>query len=219
MPSMPATGADLRDGLDRHFLAELRLRVLGAVLVVLPGDAREHLLQLRLVDAVLLGVRGREQRERRGRRHAGERAVVRRVRHDEARVARVLQLLDADRHHQVVGAAGDGVGRVADGLAAGGAHVLEPGDRLVRDLERLGEHEPGDAAAHRAEPVGVDLLGVDAGRLVGLLGGVDEQVLGSLVPVLAEGRAAHADDRDAVLDAVAGHDVLLRAGSRPASRL
>src|SRR5262249_39018925 len=74
----------LRDSLDRHFLPELRLRVLGAVLVVLPGDAGKHLLQLGFVDAVLLGVRGREQREGGRRRHVGERAVVRRVRPGEA---------------------------------------------------------------------------------------------------------------------------------------
>src|SRR5262249_46966354 len=115
-----------------------------------------------------------------------------------------------DRHHEIIGAAGDGVGRVADGLAAGGAHVLQPSDWLVRDLERLGEHEPGDAAGHGAEPVGVDLLRVDAGRLVRVASGVDEQVVGPLVPLLAEGRAAHADDGDAILDAVAGHASLLR---------
>src|SRR5262249_80534 len=54
------------------------------------------------------------------------------------------------------------------------------------------------------------LLGVDAGRLVRIPGGVDEQVVGPLVPVLAEGSAAHADDGDTILDAVAGHAGLLR---------
>ena len=34
------------------------------------------------------------------------------------------------------------------------------------------------------------------------VGGVDEQVVGALVPVLAEGRAPHADDGDPVPDAV-----------------
>src|SRR5439155_23616543 len=121
----------LADRLDRHLLAELRLRVLGAVLVVLPGDAGEHLLQLILLDAVLPRVGGGEEREGRRRGHAGERAVVGRVRHHEPREAGVLQLLDPDGHDEVVGAARDRVGRVADRLAAGRAHVLEPGTRLV----------------------------------------------------------------------------------------
>src|SRR5437773_1038043 len=58
----------LLDRLDRHFLAELRLRVLRAVLVVLPRDPREDVLQPVLLDAVLLRVGGREERERRRRR-------------------------------------------------------------------------------------------------------------------------------------------------------
>src|SRR5262249_58456182 len=70
----------------------------------------------------------------------------------------------------------------------------------------------GDPAAKGAEPVRVDLLGVDTRRLVRIPGRIDEQVVGPFVPVLAEGRAAHADDRDAVLDAVACHGGLLARG-------
>src|SRR5581483_12219812 len=47
------------DGLHRDLTPELRTRVHGTVLVVLPRDAREDVLQLVLVDAVLLRIRGR----------------------------------------------------------------------------------------------------------------------------------------------------------------
>src|SRR5262249_25999193 len=119
--------------------------------------------------------------------------------------AGVLELLDADRHHEVVGAAGDGVGRIAERLAARGAHVLEAGDGLVRYLERFGEHEPPDAPPHPPQPVRVDPMRVDSGGAMGFRRGIDEQILRPLVPVLAERRAAHADDGDAVLDTVASH--------------
>src|SRR5947207_951738 len=58
------------DRLLRHFLAELRTRVERAVLVILPRDARDHVLELGLVDAELPGVGGRQQAEggRRGER-------------------------------------------------------------------------------------------------------------------------------------------------------
>ena len=46
---------------------------------------------------------------------------------------------------------------------------------------------------------------VDAGRRERVAGGVDEQVVGALVPVLAERRAAHADDGDPVADPVRCH--------------
>src|SRR5262249_12876725 len=66
------------------------------------------------------------------------------------------------------------------------------------------------AVAPLTVPVGVALFRGDAGRLVRVPGGVDEQVISPLVPLLAEGRAAHADDGDAILDAVACHAGLLR---------
>ena len=66
---------------------------------------------------------------------------------------------------------------------------------------------PGE---QRAEPERVDV--VERRRrptLSASWDGVDEQVVDALVPVLAEGRAAHADDRHAVPDPVAGHAKLL----------
>jgi len=45
--------------------------------------------------------------------------------------------------------------------------------------------------------------------------GIDEEIVRTLVPMLAELGAPHADDRDAILDAVAGHAVLLSASDAP----
>ena len=204
-PRSPATFGDVADRLDRHLAPELRTRVAGAVVVVLPRDVRHRLAQLVGVDAVLVGVRGRDHREhrRRGERAAG--AVVRRRDRVEALVAAVLHLLDADRHRDVVGTRRHRVRGLAQRLGAGGAEVLDPGDRLVLELQRAGERDAAHAALRGAEPVGVDVVLVDAGRRVRLVGGVDEQVVEALVPVLDEGRAPHPDDRDPVLDPVASH--------------
>ena len=49
--------------------------------------------------------------------------------------------------------------------------------------------------------------------------GVDQQVVGALVPVLAERRAPHADDRDAILDAVRSHVRLSVSQPRTGPRL
>ena len=76
----------------------------------------------------------------------------------QAGEARVLQLLDADGHGDVVGAAGHGVAGVAERLGAGGAVVLEPAHRLVVDLERARQREPALAGEERAEPEGVDVV-------------------------------------------------------------
>src|SRR5205807_3433239 len=115
------------------------------------------------------------------------------------------QLLAADGHGRVDGTGRDCVARVAERLRPGGAHVLQPGDGLVVELQRPREREPRDARAHGAEPVGVDVVLGDAGRVEGGCGRVDQQVLGALVPVLAELRAAHADDGDSIADALRSH--------------
>ena len=91
-------------------------------------------------------------------------AVVGRGADDEAGVPGVLELLDADRHGDVVRAGGDGVAGVAERLAAGGAEVLDVGDRLVLDLQRTAERQAGQARAHRAEPERVDVVELDARR-------------------------------------------------------
>jgi hypothetical protein len=170
--------------------------------VVLPGDAREDVLHLVGVDAVLLGVGRGEQAERRWGSDGGGGAVVGRRRDDEAGVAGVLELLDADRHRQVVGTRGDRIAGVAERLRPRRAHVLQAADRPVVDLQRPAQREAGEARAHRAEPEGVDVIEADAGRLQRRRRRVDEQVVGGAVPVFAERRAAHADDGDLVADPV-----------------
>ena len=190
------------DGLLGHFLAELRPRVQRAVAVVLPRNAGEDLLHGVLVEPVLVGV-GRCQQAERGRcRDGGVGAVAGRAGAGETRVARVLQLLHADGHHHVVGARRHCVGSVAECLRAGGAHVLEPGDRLVVELQRLGQRQARDARAHRAEPEGVNVVLFDARRCVRLVCGVGEHVIDAAVPVLAELGATHSDDRDLVANAM-----------------
>src|SRR4029453_19655407 len=82
----------------------------------------------------------------------------------KARDARVLQLLDADRHRNVVGAGGDRVARVAERLGAGGAVVLEPAHRLVVDLERAREREARVPGVERAAPKRGELGGGGAPR-------------------------------------------------------
>ncbi|MGR6997526.1 hypothetical protein ACU686_04455 [Yinghuangia aomiensis] len=70
---------------------------------------------------------------------------------------------------------------------------------LFLQLQRLGQDHAAHAGLRGAEPERVDVVLGDAGRLEGVLRGVDQQVVGALVPGLDEGRAAHADDGDAVL--------------------
>jgi hypothetical protein len=70
------------------------------------------------------------------------------------------------------------------------------------DLERPAQREARQPRTHRAEPEGVDIVDRDAGT--GERGGrrLHEQIVGALVPVLAEVRAAEPHDRHAIADAV-----------------
>ena len=127
------------DRLQRDLAPELRARVAGAVVVVLPRDAGEHVAHLLVAHAVALAVRGRAHREhrRRGERAAG--AVAGRLgRADEPLVAAVLDLLDADRHRDVVGAARHRVRGVAQRLGARRAVVLDPASPACRAAAAAG---------------------------------------------------------------------------------
>src|SRR5262249_18007834 len=65
--------------------------------------------------------------------------------------------------------------------------------------------EAAVAGEEGAEPERVDVTEGDARGAERLLGGVDQQVAGALVPVLAERRAPHAHDRHPIPDPVARH--------------
>ena len=195
-------GADL---LGAGLPPELGPLVAGAVVVVLLGDLGHDHAQLVGVDAVALGVGGQVHgvHGRRGERPAG--AVGGRVVARQALVAAVLHLLHTDGHGHVVGAGGHGVAGLAQGFGARGAEVLDQAHRLVDQLQRAGQVHAAGARHGGAQPVGVDVLGLDARRLVGRVRRLDEQVVGAGVPPLPEAGAAHPDDGDLVLDAVRAH--------------
>ena len=194
------------DRLGAHLALELGARVAGAVVMVLGGDVSEHAAQLVLVDTELLRVGRHDHAVHGGRRQRAVGAIGGHLPCPHgALVAAVLDLLDTDSHRNVVGARGDGVGGAAQRLRAGGAVVLHVGDGFALDLERTSERDATVPGHGGAEPVGVDRVLVDAGGSEGLVGGVDHQVVGALVPTFAERRAAHPDDGNAVLDPVRTH--------------
>ena len=197
----------LEHGLLGDAVAQVRLRVLRAVVVALHRDMRHRALEVFLVDAVLGAVGRGELRERARRRDVGPGHVLQRAATAlrQAAVAGVLELLDAERERDVDRAGGDRVHRTAERLGAGRAVVLHARDRDVRQAQRHGERHARLADVllldRRAEPRRLDLLALDARVLQRLLEGVDHQVLGVLVPVLAELRAPHAEDHDLVFNA------------------
>ena len=73
------------------------------------------------------------------------------------------------------------------------------------NLQRAAHGETRGCGLRGAEPERIDVALVDACGGIGALGCVDDQVVERLVPVLGEGCAAHADDRDLVLDAMRTH--------------
>ena len=204
-PRPPARRGEAQDRLLGDLAPELGPRVPGPVVVVLHGDGRQHVGHGLLVDAVLLGVGRGDHGEHRGRGERPRRAVARRVHGVQALEPAVLDLLRPDRHGHVVGAGRHRVDGAAQGLGAGGAVVLDPGDGLVLQLEGAGQRDAAHAALRRAEPVGVDVVLVDPGRGEGLGAGIDDQVVEALLPQLGELGAAHPDDGHLVADAVRSH--------------
>jgi len=71
--------------------------------IVLPRDAGQHILHLVGIDAVLLRIRGSQQREEGRGGELGGSSVVDRSRGHQPREAAVLQLLDTDGHGHVDG--------------------------------------------------------------------------------------------------------------------
>jgi hypothetical protein len=178
------------------------VRVERAVAAVLARDHRQvlarHAVALH-VDGCVLG----EQVRR-----AGAARMPPEVRHlpalgNQARPRRdVAHLLDAEHEHDVVDAGGDRERRVADRVAAPGAGVLDPRDRLWEEAQRVGEARAGDRLAanqpaeRRRQPGSFESRRVDspAGALETGAVGVARKLLVAGVEALAEGRHASGDD-------------------------
>ena len=198
----------IEHGVDGDLVAQVRLGVLGAVVVALDGDVRHGVLEVLGVDLVLGAIGGGELGEAPRCRGVGVDHVVERPAPAlrQAAVAGVLELLHAHGERDVGGAGGHRVDRAAERLGAAGAVVLHPRHRDEGQPQR--HRQRGRRLADvllldcGGEPRGVDLLGVDAGVGDSLGVGLHHQVVGLLVPALAELGAAHAEDDDLVLDAL-----------------
>ena len=75
------------------------------------------------------------------------------------------------------------------------------GDMYNKVSVLLDQHLNNEVARQLMEEYPVDVVLLDARRGVRVLRRLDEHVVDRTVPALAERRAAHADDRDLVLDA------------------
>src|SRR5260221_6425164 len=200
----------LQHGVVGDLVLQMRLRIAAAIVVALHRDMRHRLLEVVARHAVLGAVGGGELGEAAGRRDIGPEHRIERAAPAlrQPAIAGVLELFDAERQRDVAGAGGNGVGRAAERLGTRGAIVLDAGHRDVRQPERHGERHARLAYMllldRGREPCRVDLAGLDAGVLRRLLIGLDDEVVGVAIPALAELRAAHAEDRDLVPDAL-GH--------------
>ena len=150
-------------------LADLRVRIADAVLVVLGGDARER---VRLV-APALEIEAGDLAE-----DAGKAAVdigllahiggLEQVASDLGR-GRRRHLLGADDQHDARGLGGDRVQSLMHGGRAGGAGILDPGGALEAQIGRGLQHQRGgeilrrEAGVEMAEHDLVDVAGGDAG--------------------------------------------------------
>src|SRR5438034_695606 len=92
---------------------------------------------------------------------------------------------------------GDREAGVAEGVHARGAVVLHPRHGAAEELERVGERVAAEGGHDGAHPRRLDALPLAARIRERLVDRVAEEVLGTLVVELAEGRAADADDSDA----------------------
>lgn len=173
--------------------------------MVFHRDRRQDLAHRFVVHAVLLRVGGRHHREHGGRGQSARRPVVRRIHGVEALIPAVLDLLGADGHRDVVRSRGHRVDRAAQRLGAGRAVVLDPGHRLVVQLQRPGQSDPAHPALRRPEPIGVDIVLGDARRGERLRRRINDEIVEPLLPLLGELGAAHPDDGHFVADAVRTH--------------
>ena len=163
-----------------------------------------RLLQVARVAAVLGYIRARKLGEAAGRRKIGPEHRVERAARTlrQAAVAGVLELLHAERERDIAGSGSNRVDRAAKSFGAAGAVVLHPRHRNEGQSQSLGERNAGLAHMllldRSGEPGGLDLVLPDAGVHDRLLEGFDHQIVGFLVPALAEFRTAHAENRNLV---------------------
>ena len=127
----------LQHVVDRDLVLEVRVRIAGAVVVVLHRDRREHLARR----AELVHVPGRERREqhRRGLAAREDRVPGRGARQQAFLGRLVAHLLDADDEHDVVHAARHRHRADAERVGARRARVLDARARDAGEADR-GRH-------------------------------------------------------------------------------
>ena len=159
----------LQDVLDGDLVLEVRVRVEGAVVVVLHRDRREHLTRR----AVLVHVAGGERCEQHRRRLAPrEHGVSARCARQQAFIRRlVTHLLDTDDEHDVVHAARHRHRADAERIRARRAGVLDACARHAGEADGARHGVAADAlltperAALGRDERRIDLLGIEpAGR-------------------------------------------------------
>ena len=196
----------VEDGFHLDGLLQMGLRILGAVLVALPRDVADRLLEVLARDAVRGHVGGGELGEVARRRAARVPQDLQRAATAarQAAVAGVLELLDADGQREIGRARGDGIAGAAEGLGARSAHVLDMRHRDIRQAQRRRQRDAGladmDLVDGGREPGCLELILVDARILQAFPVGFEHQLLGAAVPAFAELRAAHAENSDLVFD-------------------
>src|SRR5262249_15610883 len=151
-----------------------------------------------LADAVLMEVAVCGQRE--CSRSSVTRPDYARGCSGQARISRILQLLESRNQDQVIGAGGDGKCGIAQRILSGGAHVLDTGHGNVLELERTGQRQARHSRGQRAHPTSLYLIGLDSGIFKSFITGFDDQIVGTFIPVLTELGASHSYYRDAVAE-------------------
>ena len=183
---------------DRDLALEVRVRIAGAVVVVLHRHRREHLA--RRAELVHVARRERGEQHRRGLA-AREDRVARRGTRQQAFLGRlVAHLLDADHEHDVVHAARDGHRADAERVGSRRAGVLDARARDAVEADRGRDRVAADAllapqrAALGRDERGVDLMGLEA--LVDARDRGVERTGGHLLVALVE-ELAHLDEAGA----------------------
>ncbi len=209
----------LENGVDVDGLAQMRLRIQCRVLMALPAHMRHRALEVAARDVVPRRVGAGKLCERAGRGPVGKPKIVGQPlgAQRQTAVTGVLELLDAERQGEIDGARRHRIDGGAQRFRAGRAHVLDSRNRNASQPQRMRQRQRAvadiDVVERVAHPRRLDPAARDSGVRQRLLEGLDHQVVGTLAPMLAEVRAAHADDDRLVLDA-ARHGLQPSIGGR-----